>query len=250
MHGEGLKIDLDTPNDKSHLRLSNVTIRNCTFVNSALIFKDVWLHVEDSRFNDNSRNTALKLYSSYVTFHGRVSFLNNKAISGGALSLIESVIYVQENCSVDFTDNSAEEIGGAVFVDNNNDCFYAVTESGPGYPGHGGDNCKVRFRNNKAKNGGDHIYGTLFMSDCPIANHGDKLSNNSMLRTNWSGLIVFEQPAFNNAWHGDAIISAVSSPPSCVCLCNDEGQPACTDVDKIFIQMELCPGEVIDILLC
>ena len=242
VNGEGLKIDLDTPDidDKPHLKLSNVTIRNCTFISSALIFKAVLLHIEGSRFTDSSQNTALKLYSSYVTFHGRVSFLNNNAISGSALSLIESVIYIQGNCSVDFTNNHAEETGGAVFVENNNKCFYFVTESG--YPGHSSD-CKLHFRNNKARNGGDHIYGTSFMSDCP--NHGSKFANTDIFGTNWSNQIVFEQPTFNNAWDGDAI-SAVSSTPSRVCLCNDEGQPACTDIDKIFIQMESCPGEIID----
>ena len=234
----GLKIDLDTPDNRPHLKLSNVTIRNCTFIDSALIFKAILLHVENSRFTDSSQNTALKLYSSYVTFHGSVSFLNNNAISGGALSLIESVIYVKGICSVDFTNNSAEEVGGAVFIDNNDECFY-VAESG-----HSRSSCKLHFHNNKAKNGGDHIYGTSFMSDCP--NHPHKFPSESQQTTlgaNWSSLFVFEQPSFNN---GDSL-SVVSSTPSRVCLCNDEGQPACTDIDKIFVKIKSCLGEVIEI---
>ena len=237
MNGEGLKIDLDTPDDKPHIKLSNVTIRNCTFIGSALIFKTVLLHIEDSRFTDNSQNTALKLYSSYVTFHGRVSFFNNNAISGGALSLIESVIQVKGNCCVEFTNNSAEETGGAVFVDNNDKCFYVtVAESNHSRPSN---TCKLYFRNNKAKNGGDHIYGTSFMSRCP-----GKFS--TTLGANWSNLIIFDKPNFNNVWDRDSL-SAVSSMPSRACLCNNEGQPVCTIIDKIFIKIEMCPGEVIDI---
>ena len=75
--GEGLTIDFDTPDDKPHLKLSNVTIRNCTFINSAPVFKAVLLHIADSRFIDNSQTTALRLYSSYLTFYGNVSFWNN-----------------------------------------------------------------------------------------------------------------------------------------------------------------------------
>ena len=195
--GEGLTIDLDTPDDKPHLKLSNVTIRNCTFINSALVFKAVLLHIADSRFIDNSQTTALRLYSSYLTFYGNVAFWNNNAVSGGALSLIESAIHIQGNCSVDFTNNSAEETGGAVFVENNNECFYAITEMG--YPEHNGSYCKLHFRNNKARNGGDHIYGTSFMGNCP--NHGSKYNlskeNNNVLGAHWSDSIVFEQPSFN-----------------------------------------------------
>ena len=243
--GEGLMIDLHTPDGKPHLKLSTVTIRNCTFINSALVFKAVLLYITDSRFTDNSQTTALRLYSSYLTFYGNVSFWNNNAVSGGALSLIKSVIYVKGNCSVDFINNSAEETGGAVFVENNNECFYAITEMG--YPGHNGSNCKLHFRNNKARNGGDHIYGTSFMSNCP--NHGSKYNlskdYNNVLGAHWSDWIVFEQPSFNTG-NRDSL-SAVSSVPSRVCLCSDEGLPACTDIDEIFIQKETCPGEIIDI---
>jgi hypothetical protein len=241
--GEGLMIDLDTSDDKPHLKLSNVTIRNCAFINSALVFKAILLHIADSRFTDNSQT---KLYSSYLTFHDRVSFLNNNAASGGALSLIESVIYVKGNCSVDFTNNSAEETGGAVLVENNDECFYVITEAAAGFPGHSiinGSDCKLHFRNNKAKNGGDHIYGTSFMSNCP--NHGKNFPNSNMLGANWSDWIVFEQPKFNARDRHS--LSAVSSVPSRVCLCNDEGLPECTNIDKIFVQMETCPGENIDI---
>ena len=246
--GEGLTIDLDTPDDKLHLKLSNVTIRNCTFINSAIVFKAVMLHIADSRFTDNSQTTALRLYSSYLTFHGSVSFQNNNAVSGGALSLIESVIYVKGNCSVDFTNNSAEETGGAMFVENNNECFYVITEMD--YLGHNhGSNCKLHFRNNKARNGGDHIYGTSFMSNCPdhgsIYHNLSKGGHDNVLGAHWSDWILFELPSFNT---GDRdSLSAVSSTPSRVCLCNDEGLPACTDIDKIFIQKEMCPGEIIGI---
>lgn len=236
LNGEGLKIDLDTPDSNPHLELSNVTIRNCTFINSALTFKAVLIHIADSRFTDNSQNTALKLYSSYITFQGRVAFLSNNAISGGALTLIESVVSIKGSCRVDFANNSAEEMGGAVFVDNNDECFYVVTESDSSE--HSSD-CTLRFRSNKARNGGDHIYGASFMSNCP--NHG----SSNMLGANWSRWITFEQPHFNSMDRDS--LSAVSSAPSRVCLCSEKGQPACTDIDKIFIQLESCPGEIIDV---
>ena len=239
VYTKGLGIELHKPIDGQQLILSEVTIRNCTFTESHLLFKAALVHIKYSRFIGNSQNTALKLYSSYVTFYGEVLFLNNNAVLGGALSLIESIVHLKGNCSVDFINNSAEEKGGAIFIDNNNECFFDVSPTaGSGYLTQ---SCRMQFYNNTARSGGDHIYGTSFMSECQ--SHIMLAELNVTHQNDWKNLFEFEHPSFSNG----GSLSAVSSMPSRVCLCDDHGQPACADMDKIFVEIESCPGEVLSL---
>ena len=191
---------------------------------------------------NNSHSPALTLYSSRVTFYGRVSFINNRDISGSALTLIESFVYMymKGNCSVELSNNSAEDVGGAVYIENDNECFYIVESTHT--DSKASSNCTINFRNNTARNGGDHIYGTSLLRTCQSA-----VSNSSLgSRLKWQNLFTFEYPSFNDK-ESPLSLSAVSSRPTRVCLCNDNGQPACADIDHIFVKMETCPGEVVDI---
>ena len=248
INGENLIIDLDSLDGRSYFtKRYNVTILNCTFVESAITFNDVLLRINGSKFMNNSHNPALTLYSSHITFHGSVSFLNNHAISGSALMLIESFVYVNGHCSVQFSNNSAEDVGGAVFIENDSKCFYAMeTALTDDSQMQSNRNCTIHFCNNTARNGGDHIYGTSFLSTCQST-----ASNYSSLgsRLTWQKLFTFEHPTFNNHTHESPqlSLSAVSSRPSRVCLCNDQGRPACADIDHVFVKMEASPGEVVDI---
>lgn len=235
-----LSINLHKPAGGQQFTPSEVTIRNCTFTESQLSFKAALVHIKYSRFIGNSQNTALKLYSSYVTFYGEVLFLNNNAVLGGALSLIESIVHLKGSCSVDFINNSAEEKGGAIFIDNNNDCFFVASQAAAG-SGYLTQSCRMKFCNNSARSGGDHIYGTSFMSECQ--SHMLAELDAAHRNNNWKNLFAFEHPSFNNG----GSMSAVSSMPSRVCLCDDHGQPACADINKIFIEIESCPGEVLSI---
>ena len=237
--GKGLEIDLDTNNDRPQLhKLSYVTIRDCIFTESRITLKTVMLHIRDCKFINNSQKIALKLYSSYVTFYGMVSFLSNTASLGGALSLIESIIYMEENCSVNFINNHAEDVGGAIFIDSNDDCFYVVT-----WNNYYTRSCRIHFNNNTARNGGDHIYGTSFMGKCQ--SKSVVMTVRYATEADWNNFFTFEHPHFSN----DSMtpLSVVSSTPSRVCLCNNQGQPMCADIDGIFVVAESYPGEVITI---
>ena len=192
--GDNVKISLDPAEDRPLLKYKHVTLKNCTFVKSDLIFAAVLLHIDSSTFTDNTLTSALTLYSSHVTFSGRVSFTNNNAVSGSALSLIESIVYVKGNCHVSFTNNSAEEVGGALFIDNTGKCFYIVD------PG----NCTIYFQNNKARHGGDHIYGMSLLETYSNIHSNLSSGRHTVLGTNWRSVITFKQPGLNDS------LSAVS----------------------------------------
>ena len=76
------------------LRDSEVTLRNCTFSNNNL--------------------TALKLVRTNVTVLGNLTFIGNRAYKGAAIIFIESYMILTKTCYVTFTDNFADDTGGAI----------------------------------------------------------------------------------------------------------------------------------------
>ena len=127
----------------------NVTLDNCSFC--------------------SNKNTAIWAYSSNFILSGTVLFSDNTTYEGGALAFYgESAVYIANNTDVTFLNNTAENVGGAVFVRNplpyaTHSCFLqflAINTSSQ----CSGCNCSllqsnVNFINNTAKEGGNAIYG-------------------------------------------------------------------------------------------
>ena len=137
--------------------------------------------VENCNFTDNN-GTAIQLNNvndncapeSFI-FKGVVNFSGNSGYRGGALSLISAVISIKPNTTIIFEDNTATDVGGAIFVDTSipyNDetdpdtlisCFYR-------FPMWKRDSkCyNITFSNNKAVNGGNNIYGAPLNCYCTV----------------------------------------------------------------------------------
>ena len=62
----------------------------------------------------NNKPSVFYAYSSALTMSGGISFLNNKARFGGAIRLIDTVMYVNINSSIYFKGNNVTENGGAI----------------------------------------------------------------------------------------------------------------------------------------
>ena len=105
-----------------------------------------------------------------ITENCVLSFTNNKAQRGAAVSLLASSwINVRDNTSVTFTDNKADEMGGAIYAELINEhnvvatwnCFFqyfnATIEPDMW-------NTKIRFQQNIAQHGGHSIYATTLRS--------------------------------------------------------------------------------------
>ena len=72
-------------------------------------------------------------HRSALTVNGHVVFLNNTAIYGGAMRLIDAVLYIHTNTRADFEDNFAVINGGAIKVE------FALTNI------QSQDNCPIQF---------------------------------------------------------------------------------------------------------
>lgn len=122
--------------------------------------------LEDCQFTDN-HGTAIAMTSSSIIFTGHFDFDNNTATSGGALRFCDSsAMFLNNNTRVNFRNNHAKQVGGAIFAEEAclaepKACFFQpvvtsnalVTELSTAY------GIKLHFANNTAEVAGDAIYG-------------------------------------------------------------------------------------------
>ena len=187
----------------------------------------------------NNKQTPITAYSSTVTLSGNISFVNNTGTNGGALALYSSTVNVASNTTVNFINNTATDTGGAIYVTNDKNnfwyshpknvpCFYQLLDYGADSNWY-----DIRFENNTASNGGDHIYGES-MHSCacyavPIVSDD---SEPNIIPTYCVQKQVF-------SYHPNST-SSVSSDPTRVCLC-DHGKPNCNIFEQLNIEVH--PGE-------
>ena len=199
----------------------NVTFDNCSFC--------------------SNKNTAIWVYNSNFTLSGTVLFSDNTAYEGGALAFYgESAVYIANNTDVTFLNNTAENVGGAIFVRNplpyiRHSCFLqflAINTSSQ----CSGCNCSlpqsnINFINNTAKEGGTAIYGASVF-DCWLEDlHCVRLH----LLIHNSSYLHFEPSLQSDT-------SVISSDPTRVCLC-ESGKPNCTLVFNSGPNYTHYPGE-------
>lgn len=222
------------PFNYHHSVTAPIVFRNVTVNHNGLSYSRTQYHVIayiqniqtatliDCHFMNNAR-TPLQLVDSIVSFSGTVSFSNNKASIGGAISLLyNSTISLADNAHVLFVNNSVVGQGGAIYIDQGSDpmvtnnpfCFMNTEASTP-------VGAKLTFVQNFAQLGGDAIYGNLE----PCAHTGAL------------DFLEFVNPDINES------LSLVSGTPSCVCLCN-ESIPDCSDEIQ---QLKGYPGQTFHI---
>ena len=94
---------------------TNFTFNNCIFTGTTIQMEKVTLQISNTSFY-SSPSTAVYLYSSTLTLSGDIIFANNRGAKGGALALIGSMLKLDRNVNVLFEKNSAEEGGGAMYI--------------------------------------------------------------------------------------------------------------------------------------
>ena len=116
---------------------------------------------------DSNNGTAMYMSSSSVYFkeNSFVQFKENKGFEGGAVTLLGfSVLYVMNNSTVIFANNSAESFGGAiVYISNNKHDFSSSRSCFIQYAGNTASvedrYINFMFLNNTAGKGVDTAYG-------------------------------------------------------------------------------------------
>ena len=191
--GETLKATL------SNVFFFNNNAKSQTYLNEAEVLFD------DCTFQNNV-GTAIYALASKVIFQETNTFRNNSAVIGGGMQLrSSSYMYLQPNTSVLFEDNHADYVGGAVYIDHEEQdagCFFHAESSASG-------TIEVKFANNSANYSGSSMYGNGIALCCDDSN-----CNN-----------FFDIFDISNS---EADPSAIGSDPDKVCLCGDKRQPDCS----------------------
>ena len=200
----------------------------------------------DCNFTGN-RGTPIVAYSSRFSVSGALNFVNNTGYEGGALAFYDdSSMSVHNNTDIIFAGNYAQHVGGAIFAKSCSKfvgrygkslCFFQLpdTKHSLTYANIKGNNylrfldINFTFVNNKAKDGGDAIYGGTLRQCVPIQHTSASLSGAFVLDQNKLNIATYRQPGF----------SKVTSDPTRVCLCVD-GKPDCF---TIFATKTHYPGE-------
>ena len=111
--------------------------------------------INGSSFSSNY-GSVINTFSSPVYLYGNVVFKNNHAKSGAAVRLMESLLYFKEGLNATFYNNTAEEIGGAIYSESS--IYNSYPTCVLQIPSHG--NAVVHFHNNSARLSGNAIFAT------------------------------------------------------------------------------------------
>ena len=207
-----------------------------------IVYTDVF--VIDNCTIQNNEGTAVDAYFSDVTLSGNTWFLNNTGERGGAMSLYQSFLILGNATSIVFQDNSANDVGGAIYVyekqlteTDDRPCFFQLSAKNTINLSFLTDIrfTRVDFINNTARKGGDNVFGGKFSSQCMLFLYNQYIN-------------VIDRHFIQNTFFFDnqlkATLSSVSSDPTRVCLCDCEGVPRCGDREYIFKQLpSRYPGE-------
>lgn len=220
-----------------------------TIITTVSIKSHIRAIITDSSFIDNY-GSAITAYTTHVDhvlviFSGAVLFRNNTSHRGGGIHLYKSRIALRKDVHVLFQQNSAKDVGGAIYVHstqwlssyyeasagNYGDCFYVLIDCDTEVY-----NFNLTFSNNTALNGGEHIFGAALLSSCNICPHTSPLAPST------------EDNIFRFSHPDTLSFSAISSHPSRVCICDNNlghynPHYFCTNTSHIFISRSVHPGE-------
>ncbi len=210
-----------------------LTLKNVSFVDNGAtgleIQQPMDVIINGSQFINNSGllGGAIDASDSRLFFIGDNLFYNNSGSNGGALHLLNSTILLEEDSSITFKENRASEIGGAISSEPGcaqGNCFYSLTfdvdEHSTSIP------VSIVFENNAAVSGSD-IYGGGLQNNCEVTPNG---TDSCYIQNS-----IF---TFLNR-----TASSIYTSPKRVCLCDENDEPQCANIDYIFYNVSAAPGE-------
>ena len=180
----------------------------------------------------NRENGGIIVDNSDLYFYGTATFSDNNGINGGAIALINSVMHISSNATVDFTRNSAREYGGAIYITRPRETPLCGRLDGLLCSIRSLHNCdlfgfSITFNQNKASIAGNAIYGgrtsaCFALPSCRQCSIPD----------------ISELHLYNGV-NDSSDLSKFTSDPTRVCFC-ENGIPDCY---KVLETISVHPGE-------
>lgn len=133
--GGSLNVYLTNINSDNNMPSSNINNVTNNFITGIFHISNCLVTLtcgEQCHFQHNQPSVFYG-HESALTINGSISFMNNIAIYGGAIRLIDTVLYISTNTTAHFVNNFAIVNGGAIKVE------FAVTNI------QSQDNCPIQF---------------------------------------------------------------------------------------------------------
>jgi hypothetical protein len=218
-----LMIDVAASNNSLPSQFSTTLENNAAIVllnvlNATIIGRN---DTNGSLFMNNSPGPFL-VVGGHLYLQGLITFANNTALRGGAISLYDyALLFIHEGSSVNFKYNSAGQVGGAIFASSPGTgtaptCVFQVI--GP-HRVFTTDDIKelelsLNFVGNQATDGGNSVYANPLYG-CASLPESSLFDINVVLDSSklYRALFQFKDPVDNG-------LSEVSSIPQRVCLCS------------------------------
>ena len=175
----------------------------------------------------------------YIT--GTALFADNNAANGGAISFISSVMHISPNATVNFTNNYAEHLGGAIYISEPRTSLFLIASSTAFscsiqvLPENFSDRCQtfsLTFNQNKAGTAGNAIYGGRTSACSQCGKNTEYICDDCSIP---DGSDLFHYNGMNDS----SDLSNFTSDPTRVCFC-EKGIPNCY---KVLNNITVYPGE-------
>ena len=205
------------------------------------------LNIDSCLFDNNTGVTVLQLLDVDLYFLGNTTFSNNTGISGGAMVLSNTTMWLNNGTHISFINNTASEVGGAILITPELLLALFASQLGIAYPpcfyqltfdlAEPLDNktipVSVTFSSNKAQIGGDDIYGAALQNNC-------KMTPNRQISSYMVQDKIFQ--------FDTRTLSSISSSPKRVCICENEVPVCVTDSNLLdtannYLNVSVTPGE-------
>ena len=215
------------------MKIANNTFSYQGFVSSKEVRFSGSLEVVGNRGIETG---GIYAFNSDIFITGTALFSDNQADSGGAMTLITSVMHISPKATVNFTRNYAHWLGGAIYISEpriRNIYMFDISCSIVLLPDSSSDICQLfslSFNQNRAGTAGNAIYGgrTSACLPCEDCEYGPVTN-------------IFQYNGVNDT----SDLSNFTSDPTRACFC-EKGIPNC---NKILNNITVHPGESFNISL-
>ena len=235
--GHGAAVHYSTNNVTNHPQ-SLLTMSNCNFsynrdakslvyIENRILQHSSNINLHSSKFCHNQGVISIYVINQKLYLSGKILFHNNTAINGTGMYIRDhSTIALHKNSNIEFSENTADYVGGAVFLKNHSvllfnenskiqfnynyatsGTVYSIVNSNVIFTG----NCEVTFTSNSALLYGAAIYSSINSHVMFTANSRVTFNNNEIQNIDdqlVSGGIIYSEEHSNISFKGIAILSS------------------------------------------
>ncbi len=195
---------------------------------------------------ENNRGSSIRVFTSIVRLQGSVTFQNNSAFQGAAISLTSSMLILEgTNTVIVFRNNNAQYVGGSIHIDqpvyrdsnSGSACFYKLLTTTIKKLIDLEINISLVFNNNTAHTGGYDIYGATVDSNCLV--NLDRAAHQAFEYSS----VTIQERIFKFDRDASIKLSSTTTDPKRICLCSNAETFLCGNLTSIFYDIKTYAGE-------